>query len=267
MRQLLSNILGRQTKQTRSPRPQARPRLEALETRVLMAAKLSDDGFLLIDGTQANDWAWVSPVLENGVNYFRTFGYTGDTHVDLWVETWKVKGIVFQGWGGNDDFAHTTTLPCWMLGGDGNDKLTGGYGVDVLYGQAGNDYLSDQTQTATAGWDNWFYGGTGDDNVNGANGNDQLTGGAGNDVVNGGNGFDYLAGKEGNDQLNGGWGDDQVYGGMGDDTVTGFQGNDWVWGGSGADTLYGDAGKDYIQYDPADVKTDFSVSDGDQWWS
>src|SRR5206468_5254738 len=61
-------------------------------------------------------------------------------------------------------------LPAWLNGGDGNDRLKGGNGADVLLGGAGNDDL------------------------NGGQGADILIGGAGADRLNGGPGDDLLVG-------------------------------------------------------------------------
>jgi Ca2+-binding RTX toxin-like protein len=175
------------------------------------------------------------------------------------------------------DVAHTFT------GGDGDDTLTGGNGVDVLNGGKGNDTLD---------------GGNGDDTLNGNDGNDTLIGGGGNDILNGNDGDDVLQGGAGNDTLNGGKGSDtadyservvavivdldgskvlsqvgamsekdiinpiassadveNVRGGSAGDTLTGNSaaniiwgggGNDIIRGGNGNDTIYGEAGVDDI---------------------
>ena len=68
-------------------------------------------------------------------------------------------------------------------GGSGNDKKTGGAGVDIFFGMEGNDTL------------------------NGGGGNDALDGNVGNDVLIGGAGHDSLT-MLGNDTLTGGTGMD-----------------------------------------------------------
>ena len=80
-----------------------------------------------------------------------------------------------------------------ILGGNGNDRLTGN---------------------------------NKDNQIEGHNGNDIVYGGAGNDDVNGGFGDDTLTGGAGNDDLNGSFGDDRLDGGDGNDTLTGRAGND-----------------------------------------
>jgi Ca2+-binding RTX toxin-like protein len=84
-----------------------------------------------------------------------------------------------------------------LIGGDGDDTLTGSRSVDDLDGGPGNDTL------------------------NGRDGDDHLVGGPGNDT---------LIGGRGEDQIFGGGGDDQVVWNPGD-------GNDLVEGENGTDTL------------------------------
>jgi hypothetical protein len=84
-----------------------------------------------------------------------------------------------------------------IIGGDGNDTITGTAFNDVITGGDGNDTVT---------------GGPGDDTIDAGNGNDTVTGGPGNDTIEGGNG---------NDTLTGGDGDDTVTDiGDGEDTIT-----------------------------------------------
>jgi Ca2+-binding RTX toxin-like protein len=87
--------------------------------------------------------------------------------------------------------------------GSGNDHLTGGALADLLFGNAGADFLG---------------------------------GGGGNDDLRGGNGVDTLAGDAGNDELDGGAGNDNFDGGDGDDTMVGSVGIDTLDGGEGTDS-------------------------------
>ncbi|MDR2220676.1 MAG: putative Ig domain-containing protein [Methylobacillus sp.] len=73
-----------------------------------------------------------------------------------------------------------------LLGGDGNDKLSGYNGRD--------------------------------DSISGGAGSDSLTGDSGNDTLDGGANNDFLVGDAGDDILDGGAGDDQLNGGLGSDT-------------------------------------------------
>ncbi|WP_454694059.1 retention module-containing protein [Achromobacter aegrifaciens] len=68
-------------------------------------------------------------------------------------------------------------------------------------------------------------------------GNDELHGGAGNDILYGQGGSDLLHGDEGNDVLSGGTGNDTLFGDAGNDVLLGGKGNDILYGGSGSDTF------------------------------
>jgi hypothetical protein len=72
-----------------------------------------------------------------------------------------------------------------VMGGAGNDKLTGNATNCVLLGLAGNDTLT---------------GGAGVDALHGGSGNDKLFGNANNDFLNGGPGVDTLDGGLGTDK-------------------------------------------------------------------
>ena len=84
-----------------------------------------------------------------------------------------------------------------LVGGAGNDVLTGWTGTNVISGGAGNDILDGQQ---------------GDDTLDGGPGNDQLTGGAGLDVLDGGSDTDMLRARDG--------ATDQVRCGTGADTAS-----------------------------------------------
>jgi len=107
-----------------------------------------------------------------------------------------------------------------ILGGSGNDTLTGTSGADYIdaNNRPGNLTVADT------------------DTLNGAGGNDILFGRFGNDTLNGGTGEDVLDGGDGNDVVNGGDDNDTLNGGAGDDLLTGGGGDDSIDGGSGLDT-------------------------------
>jgi len=121
-----------------------------------------------------------------------------------------------------------------VVGGDGDDVLTGTPDNDTLIGGAGNDRLE---------------GLAGDDRLDGGAGNDRLDGGAGNDVLDGGSGNDVILGGTGDDFAQGGAGDDLLAGGLGDDTLDGGAGNDRVNGDGGSDLLRGGTGDDVLVID------------------
>jgi Ca2+-binding RTX toxin-like protein len=105
-----------------------------------------------------------------------------------------------------------------VVGGFGDDTLTGDGGANTLRGGLGNDYLD---------------------------------GGGGNDIVASGAGNDTLLGGAGDDQLLGKTGDDALHGGAGIDSLDGGPGNDTLDGGAGADSLTGGDGSDAADYSSA----------------
>lgn len=113
-----------------------------------------------------------------------------------------------------------TLLAKVLVGGSGDEAITGYATDDLLQGMAGNDTLN-----AGAGNDT-MQGGNGDDVLQGADGNDLLSGDAGVDTLNGGAANDDLTGGQGNDVIDGGAGDDTYRYAIGDgsDAVTDAQG-------------------------------------------
>jgi PKD repeat protein len=81
--------------------------------------------------------------------------------------------ISVMGLGGDDNIhlAGSIRTVAWLDGGDGNDRLQGGKGADVLMGGAGDDQLN---------------GGQGADVLIGGTGADRLIGGPGDDLMIGG---------------------------------------------------------------------------------
>lgn len=80
-----------------------------------------------------------------------------------------------------------------IIGGSGNDTLTGDINNNKIDGGAGRDIL-----TGASGADS-LLGGAGDDNLSGGAGDDNLTGDVGNDTLNGGAGSNVLNGGAGDD--------------------------------------------------------------------
>ncbi|WP_320656315.1 type I secretion C-terminal target domain-containing protein [Aeromonas jandaei] len=161
----------------------------------------------------------------------------------------------------------------------GSDRIDGGAGDDILFGDAihfagingegyaaikqyvagklstssvtdaqVHDYITDHAsefdQSSNNDKADVLNGGDGNDILFGQGGDDILFGGAGNDTLFGGAGNDTLYGESGNDTLYGGSGNDILYGGSGDDTLSGGLGNDILVGGLGNDILKGDGGAD-----------------------
>ncbi|MCZ8186563.1 MAG: hypothetical protein O9308_09290 [Beijerinckiaceae bacterium] len=145
-----------------------------------------------------------------------------------------------------------------VIGGSGDDSISGdardnllqgGDGNDIILGGAGNDFIE------TGDGHDQVWGGDGDDYINtlsgpkyidGGNGNDDIVGDASDDILIGGSGSDFLIGYLGNDQMDGGDDDDTLIAGGGDDRVWGGAGDDSLEGGSGNDIVSGDKGNDEI---------------------
>src|SRR5687768_10334356 len=100
----------------------------------------------------------------------------------------QVDKIVVSAAAGNDKVtvASTVARPCSLLGGAGNDTLTGGAAADTLRGGLGNDVLNGGNGA------DFLYGEGGLDRSNGGAGDDTFkdVGGAG-DTINGGAGHDF----------------------------------------------------------------------------
>jgi Ca2+-binding RTX toxin-like protein len=109
--------------------------------------------------------------------------------------------IRLLGMGGNDILqvgdGSSIMPPAQILGGDGDDTLTGTFGPDELDGGPGNDTL-----IGRAG-DDTLIGGPGNDTLTGGQGKDQMLGGEDDDqfVWNPGDASDVVEGQGGKDTL------------------------------------------------------------------
>ena len=181
----------------------------SLEPRRLCAATITavftDDRVLEITGTRRSDdiailehfpGIGIYDIFANG-GLFRQFG------IGLSPHSFRITGG-----GGNDELsvAANVAFPAVLLGGRGNDTLSGAAGNDKLDGGPGRDVLT---------------GNAGNDTLFGRNGADSLTGGDGDDVLNGGGGRDTLSGEAGNDSVIGGPARDAITGGTGADVFSG----------------------------------------------
>ena len=124
-----------------------------------------------------------------------------------------------------------------VLGGPGDDTLTGGPETTGLSGGPGNDTIS---VGASTWWNPWLEGDGGDDRLIGGSARDQ------GDYLYGGRGNDTLIGLAGCDDLYGGGGNDIIIGGEGSDRASGNNGSDLLYGGRGADAIYGGASRDRL---------------------
>lgn len=120
---------------------------------------------LVIGGTSAAETIVVSPASGGAVSV-----KIGSVVIGTFNPS---HGIVVHAYGGNDTVQVSSSIskPAWLYGGDGNDKLQGGSGNDVILGQGGNDQIN---------------GGAGRDLLIGGLGADQIVGNAGEDILIGG---------------------------------------------------------------------------------
>jgi Ca2+-binding RTX toxin-like protein len=145
-----------------------------------------------------------------------------------------------------------------VIGGDGNDVISGDGGRNVLVGGNGNDTIRGGNGNDT------ILGGAGVDTLDGEGGTNTLSyaGSLGAVTVNlltmhatGGDaagdhiaGFDNAVGGSGADTLVGDGGSNALIGAAGNDTLNGAGGADYIAGGAGSDVLIGGAGSDTVSY-------------------
>lgn len=160
------------------------------------------------------------------------------------------NGDVYEGGSGTDI----------VFGGDGKDTLNGGAGFDILAGGFDDDVVDvldvgPEEDFPQRTWDNFGFGGPGDDLILGGNGRDLLGSTIGNDTIRGGGGNDVIVGGEDNDELYGEDGDDHLFGDEGSDLLDGGPGNDVLNGGTGSNTFVSDAGDEVIDGNSGEMAT------------
>ncbi|MFM4831007.1 type I secretion C-terminal target domain-containing protein [Aeromonas rivipollensis] len=193
------------------------------------------------------------------------------------LKSYDSDGVIMTGVNASD--LANTILGSSVNNKPGSDRIDGGAGDDILFGDAVRftgisgegyaaikqyvsgklgagsvtdaqvhayitDHASEFDQSSTNDKGDTLLGGDGNDILFGQGGDDFLFGGAGNDILFGGSGNDTLYGESGNDTLYGGSGNDTLYGESGNDTLYGGSGNDTLFGGIGDDILKGDEGSD-----------------------
>ena len=192
------------------------------------------DGILYVIGTNRSDRIHTREGAEQirvTINGERTY-----------VDREGITSLVMCALRGRDrlDRDGDTSLPSYIDGGGGWDRLDAGDGPDTVLGGRGNDIIRGNEGNDI------LEGGDGDDGLDGQEGNDQLIGGNGNDRLRGREGHDTLIGSDGNDLIYGYAGHDLLDGGSGVDTMYGGSGNDLVLGGTDGDILRGAAGHDLL---------------------
>ncbi|MDX7738463.1 type I secretion C-terminal target domain-containing protein [Aeromonas caviae] len=203
------------------------------------------------------------------------------------LKSYDSDGVIMTGVNASD--LANTILGSSVNNKPGSDRIDGGAGDDILFGDAVRftgisgegyaaikqyvsgklgagsvtdaqvhayitDHASEFDQSSSNDKADVLIGGDGNDILFGQGGDDFLYGGAGNDTLFGGSGNDTLYGESGNDRLYGGSGNDTLYGGTGNDILSGGLGNDILIGGAGNDILMGDAGADTFTWRKGDTE-------------
>ena len=188
-----------------------------------------------------------------------------------------------SGYGGNDGI-YAGLGDDSLYGGEGEDQLTGDGGSDLLYGGAGDDYLDGASRFLLGDFDS-IYGGEGNDVVRIYEVSGYFDGGTGDDIISpfsltndpvalimtGTSGtltssqgisasFDNFEsvefhGGSGNDTMISAGGDDVFYGGGGDNLVDSGDGNDYVTLGFGRNEVDAGGGDDYVVYNTGQAAT------------
>src|SRR5688572_14891255 len=257
-----------------------KPKLEALENRLLLASAALSAGTLTIGSGSLND---TITVVINGANYNIDVNENGVLTEYNGFTVASVLAFNVQPGSGNDTVnMAAVNVPVVCFGGNGHDTITGGNSNDTLQGGNGDDSISGDD-----GADR-LDGGLNSDTLNGGNGNDtadysgrtaaitadldgveddgeagesdriavdveSIMGGSGNDLLTGDGDGNYLSGGSGNDTLAGGFGNDILHGGAGVDGLYGNDGADAIFALDGEiDVVDGGPGVDSAQTDPAE---------------
>jgi Ca2+-binding RTX toxin-like protein len=109
-----------------------------------------------------------------------------------------------------------TVTDTTVTGTDGNDTIdcSGALAARTIVGGLGNDTITGTDFADT------IRGAGGNDTMTGLGGDDDMTGGDGNNTMTGGAGDDTMSAGDGNDTMTGSAGDDTLQGGTGENTLT-----------------------------------------------
>jgi Ca2+-binding RTX toxin-like protein len=223
-----------------------------------------------IDGGDGDDWAigGADADIMDGGNGTDTLGYLGAVAgVTVTLGAANVQTTGSGGEAAGDKIKNFENI----LGGDGNDKLTGNALNNRLFGILGNDTLN---------------GAAGNDIISAGAGTDTVDGGAGDDLIEGGADADKITGNTGIDTVsyenatgavtvnlltninkgNEAEGDkiftvENVVSSAFDDTITGNALDNILEGGAGADTIAG-SGKDIASYQSSQTGVQIDLSIG-----
>lgn len=207
------------------------------------------DGHLVFNGTDGND------DMRLRINDSLLEAILNDDKLSFNVSA--VDSIEVFGLDGNDTInIATNVIGSYVLGGLGNDTITGSNGNDTLSGAAGKDRLNGR------GGDDRLAGGKHADQLSGGEGNDRLYGEGSDDRIEGNDGRDRAYGGSGNDTMLGGNHNDTMYGEDGNDSLDGGNHNDRLDTGPGQDTARGGKGNDGFFDDDDDLIDQFNGNEG-----
>ena len=260
---------------------------EALEQRTLLTVTL-DNGLVTVIGTDANDNIQINP---NGAQI--------EVNLNAAISPFDaalINQIRIEALGGADTIAVNVNRPTTILGGAGNDNITGSDGgADDVFGNTGADTFAGRGGNDTFTWNpgdgndvidgdagndtHVFNGSNGDEIMNATPNGTRVTftrnlgnivmdiGGFENLVVNALGGNDTVSGAVGLAPLiamtfNGGDGNDILNGSDGVDRFNAGAGDDFVDGNRGNDVAFLGAGDDTFQWDPGDGSDTFDGEDG-----
>ena len=148
----------------------------------------------------------------------------GTADANTWLAM-TTEAEYFVGFAGTDTVSYATStaviVNLAITDAEGAVKPTGElaagdrlFNIENIIGGSGDDTLTGNTDANT------LTGGMGDDTLSGGDDDDTLTGGMGDDTLRGGDGVDTLDGGDGDDILEGGAGLDDLDGGVGSDTLS-----------------------------------------------
>jgi Ca2+-binding RTX toxin-like protein len=184
------------------------------------------------------------------------------THTNRTVKVTAVTSLPFFeniiGGAGNDIITGNANANR-LEGRAGNDSLTGGAGNDQLLGGSGDDVYLFGSELANEGTDRLDFAALtattsvtvnlGSDSVLAAHANRTIVTAVTGQATN----FENATGGAGNDSLIGNAANNRLDGGAGLDTLNGFGGNDTLIGGAGNDSLLGGIGDDVYFFAAATV--------------
>ncbi|HWA72982.1 MAG TPA: calcium-binding protein [Polyangiaceae bacterium] len=226
-----------------------------------------DDTFNGGDGTDSADYGARSGPVTAALDGTTDSGESGEKdHLALDVED-------LLGGHGNDVLTGNVSSN-HVRGGEGDDRLSGGVNggacagdVDALDGESGDDTFDQGSAPDCA---DTLNGGVGTDRVDyqGRSGNLSIAlDGLANDGEPAGAGekdnvktdVEIVIGGGGDDQIKGSAANDELHGGPGNDVLSGGAGNDVLCGDSGNDVLNGETGDD--TFDESGVDPEYLVAD------